>query len=77
MKIPSKNLLPFYRRLLEINYQLIGVKFFLKQDILYLSANRELKGLDAEELKLMEDRVSFNADKLDDQLIEEFKKHTE
>ena len=77
MKIPSKNLLPFYRRLLEINYQLIGVKFFLKQDILYLSANRELKGLDAEELKLMEDRVSFNADKLDDQLIEEFKIHTE
>lgn len=74
MKIPSRNLLPFYRRLLEINYQLIGVKFFLKQDILYLSANRELKGLDAEELKLMEDRVSFNADKLDDLLIEEFKK---
>jgi hypothetical protein len=77
MKIPSRHLLPFYRRLLEINYQLIGVKFFLKQDILYLSANRELKGLDAEELKLMEDRVSFNADKLDDLLIEEFKKQVE
>ena len=75
MKIPSKNLLPFYRRLLETNYQLIGVSFFLKQDILYLSANRELKGLDPEELRLMEDRVSFNADKLDDLLIEEFKSY--
>ena len=30
-----------------------------------------------EELKLMEDRVSFNADKLDDLLIEEFKKQAE
>lgn len=71
--IPSKNLLPFYRRLLEVNYQLIGVKFFVKQDTLYLAENRQLAGLDLNELKAMEDRVSMNADQLDDQLIEEFK----
>ena len=73
MKIPSKNILPFYRKLLEINYQLIGVKFFVKGDLLYLSENRQLKGLDYEELRAMEDRVSYHADKLDDVLIEEFK----
>ena len=73
MKIPSKNLLPFYRKLLELNFQLIGVKFFVKQDLLYLAVNRELKGLDPDELKVMVNRVSNNADKLDDLLITEFK----
>jgi hypothetical protein len=73
MKIPSKNLLPFYRKLLELNFQLIGVKFFVKQDLLYLAVNRELKGLDPDELKIMVNRVSNNADKLDDLLITEFK----
>jgi hypothetical protein len=73
MKIPSKKLLPFYRKLLELNFQLMGVKFFIKQDILYLAANRELKGLDSDELKLMVNRVSGNADKSDDILIAEFK----
>jgi hypothetical protein len=73
MKIPSKNLLPFYRKLLELNFQLIGVKFFVKQDLLYLAVNRELKGLDPDELKVMVNRVSNNADKFDDLLITEFK----
>jgi len=30
MILPSKNVLPFYRKLLEINWQLMGIKFFLK-----------------------------------------------
>ncbi|MBN2620962.1 YbjN domain-containing protein [candidate division WOR-3 bacterium] len=71
--IPSRNLLPFYRKLLEINYQLMGVKFFVRDDLLYLSENRELKGLDKDELAAMQNRVSFHADKLDDELIKEFK----
>ena len=73
MKMPSKKLLPFYRKLLELNFQLMGVKFFIKQDVLYLAVNRELKGLDSDELKLMVNRVSGNADKFDDILIAEFK----
>lgn len=73
MNIPSRNLLPFYRKLLEINYQLMGVKFFVRDDLLYLSENRELKGLDKDELAAMQNRVSFHADKLDDEMISEFK----
>lgn len=73
MTIPSRNLLPFYRKLLEVNYELIGVKFFLKQDLVYLSENRQLEGLDQKELHQMQERVSRNADRLDDSLIMEFK----
>lgn len=73
MTIPSRNLLPFYRRLLEVNFELMGVKFFLKQDLVYLSENRQLQGLDKDELHQMQERVSRNADRLDDQLIMEFK----
>jgi hypothetical protein len=73
MNIPSRNLLPFYRKLLEINYQLMGVKFFVRDDLLYLSENRELKGLDKDELAAMQNRVSYHADKLDDEMIAEFK----
>jgi hypothetical protein len=73
MKMPSSNLLPFYRKLLESNYKLIGVKFFLINDWLYLSENRELKGLSMDELKAMEDRVSSFADQYDDLLVQEFK----
>ncbi len=73
MLMPSTNLLPFYRRLLEINYHLIGVKFFIKNDWVYLSENRELKGLDYDELKVISDRIGTNADKYDDLLIQEFK----
>jgi len=73
MLLPSKNLLPFYRKLLEINFQLMGVKFFVRDQWVYISENRELKGLDFEELKAMEERVSYHADRLDEILIEEFK----
>ena len=73
MLLPSRNLLPFYRRLLEINFQLMGIKFFVRDQWVYISENRELKGLDFEELKAMEERVSYHADRLDEVLIEEFK----
>ncbi len=71
--LPSRNLLPFYRRLLEINFQLMGIKFFIRDQWVYIAENRELKDLDLEELKAMENRVSYHADRLDEVLIEEFK----
>ncbi|MEO0126470.1 MAG: YbjN domain-containing protein [candidate division WOR-3 bacterium] len=73
MLLPSRNLLPFYKRLLELNYQLMGAKFFVRDQWVYLAENRELKGLDSEELKAMIERVSYHADRLDEALIEEFK----
>jgi len=41
--------------------------------MVYISENRELRGLDFEELKQMEDRVSYYADYYDDLLMKEFK----
>ncbi len=73
MMLPSKNLLPFYRRLLELNYEIIGPKFFVKNDWVYLAENRELRGLDMEELKRITEAVASFADLHDDTLIEEFK----
>jgi len=73
MLLPSRNLLVFYKKLLEFNYQLMGVKFFVRDQWVYLAENRELKGLDSDELKGMIERVSYHADRLDEALIEEFK----
>jgi len=73
MTLPSKNVLPFYRKLLEINWQLMGIKFFMRGEWVYISENRELRGLDFDELKQMEDRVSYYADFYDDLLVKEFK----
>ncbi|MGB9720619.1 MAG: YbjN domain-containing protein [bacterium] len=77
MLLPSRNLLPFYRKLLEINFQLMGIKFFVRDQWVYIAENRELKDLDFEELKAMENRVSYHADRLDEALIEEFKSRSD
>jgi len=73
LKLPSRNLLPLYRKLLELNFQLLGIKFFTRDDWVYLSENRQLKGMDFDELKAMITRVGGFADQWDDLLIEEFK----
>uniref|UniRef100_A0A7V0Z3W1 YbjN domain-containing protein n=1 Tax=candidate division WOR-3 bacterium TaxID=2052148 RepID=A0A7V0Z3W1_UNCW3 len=77
MLLPSRNLLVFYKKLLEFNYQLMGVKFFVRDQWVYLAENRGLKGLDSDELKGMIERVSYHADRLDEALIEEFKSQTD
>ncbi|MGQ9816535.1 MAG: YbjN domain-containing protein [bacterium] len=71
--LPSQNLLPFYRKLLEINCQLIGIKFLVRDQWVYIAEERELAKLDFEELKAMVERVSYTADRLDELLIDEFK----
>ena len=73
MKMPSRNLLIFYRKLLELNFQLLGVKFLVRDEWVYLSENRQLKGMDFDELKTMVERVGSFADQWDDPLIEEFR----
>ncbi|OGF62578.1 MAG: hypothetical protein A2Y62_11745 [Candidatus Fischerbacteria bacterium RBG_13_37_8] len=73
MKLPSRNLLAFYRKLLELNFQNLGVKYFVRDDWVYLAENRQLQGLDYDELRVMVERVGGFADQWDDPLIEEFK----
>lgn len=77
MLLPSKNLLPFDRKLLELNFLLMGIKFFVRDQWVYIAENRELKGLNFDELKAMEERVSYYADYFDDILVEEFKNRTD
>ena len=73
MKLPSRNLLVFYRKLLELNFQLLGVKFLIRDEWVYLSENRQVLGMEFAELKAMVERVGSFADQWDDPLIEEFK----
>jgi len=70
--LPPSNLEAFFRKLLEINDQLVEGTLALRSDEIHLVAVRPLKGLDAAEASGMLDRISAWADQLDNQLAEEF-----
>jgi hypothetical protein len=70
--LPPSNVEGFFRKLLEINDQLIEGTLALRSDEIHLVAVRPLKGLDATEASGMLDRISAWADQLDNQLSEEF-----
>jgi len=70
--IPTVNVLPFYRKLLELNHWNIGIKFSVDQDWTWLSVNRELEGMNKEEMTANLNRVGNMADEWDDKLREEF-----
>lgn len=70
--LPEKNLLPFYRRLLELNAQLPGVSLAAVRDHIELCGERPLEGMDPEEAKDLLKRVAACADKLDDMLQKTF-----
>ena len=72
MKLPSSNLLPFYRRLLEENAQRIALKFSIKEDTVWLEISRELNGLDTNECYRNLTRIGDTADELDDELRKVF-----
>lgn len=72
VKLPQENLLPFYRRLLELNDFYIGSKLSIKGDQVWLLGQRECEGMDIGEAKRMIDNVRIVADDLDDRLIQEF-----
>jgi hypothetical protein len=71
-QIPTTNVLPFYRKLLELNHWNIGIKFSVDQDQAWLSINRELAGIDKAEAAANLNRVGNMADEWDDKLREEF-----
>jgi hypothetical protein len=72
LKLPSKNILPFYRRCLELNRYLIGCSTCVNEDIVFIRAEMPLGGLDVESVALMICNVAVAADQLDDELAEEF-----
>jgi len=75
MRVPDKNQLEFYRRLLELNFLSTSDGAFAidrKTGIVHLRAIRGLEGLDFEEFVDILDTVGAVADEWDDKLRAEF-----
>ena len=70
--LPESNLLPLYRRLLELNLQLTNASLGIYLDVVYVFSERPLEGLDGNEANSIIDLVSAYADDLDDKLVNEF-----
>ncbi len=72
MHLPPGNLLPLYRRMLELNLELTNAALGLHEDVVYLYHERLLEGLDANEADVIIRRLARVADELDDALVAEF-----
>ncbi len=72
LHLPMSNLLPLYRRLLELNLQLTNAALGLHLDVVYVFSERPLEGLDAVETNNIITLVASYADELDDKLVTEF-----
>jgi len=72
MKLPSENLLAFYRRLLEENARWVGPRFSIRGDTAWLDITRELAGIDYDECRRSLERIGYVADELDNALRAEF-----
>ena len=70
--LPPENILPFYRKCLELNNQLRDCALAVRDDFILLVSDRPLEGLTPEEVAQNIDLLSFAADNLDDELAKEF-----
>jgi hypothetical protein len=70
MVIPTNNLLGFYRHLLELNNQRLGVKLGIRANsqTVYATYERDIRGMDYQELTTCIIDLELWADELDDQL---------
>lgn len=72
LHLPQTNLLPLYRRLLELNLQLTNASVGVHQDVVYVFNERPLEGLDPTEADSIIRKLSIYADELDNSLAEEY-----
>ena len=72
MHLPPGNLLPFYRRLLELNLSLTNASLGVYLDVVYVFNERPVAGLDANEANFIITQIAEYADDLDNQLVNEF-----
>ncbi len=72
LHVPPGNLLPLYRRLLELNFSLTNASLGIHLDIVYVFNERPIEGLDESEANFLITQISRYADELDDRLINEF-----
>ncbi|KAA3656429.1 MAG: hypothetical protein DWQ04_31165 [Chloroflexi bacterium] len=71
--LPEDYILPFYRRCLELNMELMNCALGAAEDTVSVVTERPIAGLDPEELESMIAYLSGVADEIDDKLAEEFK----
>lgn len=74
IKVPENNQANFYKKLLEINDSKLGVKLTLLpgSSQVYATFERDIKGIDYEELATCIADLEWWADELDDELAVEF-----
>ncbi|TAH26695.1 MAG: hypothetical protein EAZ07_03305 [Cytophagales bacterium] len=74
IKVPEDNQLAFFKKLLEINDSKLGVKLSLLpgSNQVYATFERDIKGIDYEELAICIADLEWWADELDDELAAEF-----
>jgi len=70
--LPQENILPFYRRCLEINRGLVNCALCVQEDRVALVSQRFVTGLDPEELEGTIAYLGAAADDLDNKLADEF-----
>lgn len=74
MQIPTGNKEDYYRHLLELNDSKLGVKLTImpNSDWVYATYERDIRGMDYHELSTCIADLEWWADKLDDELKEQF-----
>lgn len=72
MAAPHSRREEFFQRLLQENGQRIAVKFSLRDDVVWLEINREMRGLGFDETMRSLVRVAEVADELDQVLVNEY-----
>lgn len=74
MKVPAKEEFNFYRHLLELNYSKLGLKLATRpsSEFVYAVSERDIRGMDYNELDTCIKDLEWWADKLDDELQERF-----
>jgi hypothetical protein len=70
--LPKENLIAFYRKLLDINNDLVNCALATDKDVVLLVVQRPTLGLDQEELDDVVSLLAQTADSLDNELNKEF-----
>jgi hypothetical protein len=70
--MPVTELLPFYRRMLDINQKLVHAAFAMDRDIVCVISQQALKGVDPDTIRTLIQQSLKNADSLGDVLVREF-----
>ena len=72
LKLPARNILPFYRKCLELNSILVGCAITVCEDRILITSERSLRGLDYQEVEDMVVSVASFADSVIEEVSEEF-----